>query len=101
MLRVSAGYPGHIADVGIVHTDQVIVLLIVAFCHLTRPVPRAGDVMLFEYGQGAVVDPISNFLRAGGRGINVEAVGETAGVHHMLQDELSHGGAADVSMADK
>ena len=44
---------------------------------------------------------IADFLAAGGRGGNVKTVGLTAFFYHVLHDELGHGGAADVAVADE
>jgi len=44
---------------------------------------------------------ISDFFRAGGTGVDNEPVGKMTFVNHVLEDELGHGGTADVAVADE
>ena len=44
---------------------------------------------------------VADLLRAGGTGVDVELIGEVLFVDKVLENELRHGGTADVAMADK
>ena len=101
VLWITACDPRHIADVGVIHADQIIVFLIIMPRHLTRPVSRAGNMMLPENLHRPVMDTVADLLRAGGCGVYVETVGKSGFIHHLPEDELGHRGTADVAVADE
>ena len=72
VLRVGTDDAQDIADVGVVHADDVIVGVIVGFFHLHGAVAGAGNVVFPEYGHGSMVNRVSDLLGAGGRGGDVE-----------------------------
>lgn len=105
MFRVAAAHTGHIADIGPVHADQVIVLVIICPGQLHRPLALAADSMLRQLFSGWRIDrvthPVPDFLGAGsGRG-DGELVGEIGLGEQVFHDELGHGASTDVAVADE
>lgn len=72
VLRVGTDDTQDIADVGVIHADDVIVGVIIGFFHLYGAVAGAGNVVFPEYGHGSMVNRVSDLLGAGGRGGDVE-----------------------------
>lgn len=101
VLRVGTDDTQDIADVGVIHADDVIVGVIIGFFHLYGAVAGAGNVVFPEYGHGSMVNRVSDLLGAGGRGGDVETGGAAAGGDHVFQGELGHGGTADAAVANK
>ena len=101
MYKRQAQDPQHVPAVPAIHPDDVIVFLIIRFRQLHGAMIAAPDAFLLQLGAGPVMDAVSDLLPAGGRGIDVEAVGEAAAVHQVLHNVLSHSAAADVAVANK
>lgn len=105
MFRVAAAHAGHIADIGSVHADQVIVLVIIRPGQLHSPLALAADSMLrqlfSDWRINRVTHPVPDFLGAGGGRGDGELVGETCLGEQVFHDELGHGASTDVAVADE
>jgi hypothetical protein len=44
---------------------------------------------------------VADFFTGSGSGFDVEAVGKTGFVYHVGENEFSHGGTADIAVADE
>ena len=44
---------------------------------------------------------VADLLRAGGTGVDVELIGEVLFVDKVLENELRHGGTADIAVANE
>ena len=102
-LRVAAQHPAHVADIGAVHADEVVVFAIIGGRKLDGALSRTAYAVLRQLGLGGRVDGIAyavpDFLRAGGGGGDVELGGKAGFFYQVFHDELSHGAAADVAVA--
>lgn len=76
MFRIAACNAEHVADVGGVHADEVVVGFVVPLGHLDGTVWDEGDAHLAEFGYGAMVGRVADFFAAGGGGIDLELGGE-------------------------
>lgn len=80
-LRVSPEYPQHVADIRTIHTNQIIIFRIIRSRHLPGPLPLTGDPMPRQLRLcrriHRIPDAVPDFLRAGGRGDDLEAGGES------------------------
>ncbi len=103
--RIAAQHPAHVADIGAVHADEVVVFAIIGGRKLDGAFPGTADAMFRKLGLGRRVDRIADavpdFLRAGGGGGDVEVLGESFFCHQFFHDELAHGASANISMANK
>ena len=99
--HAQAQNPHHIPAVPAIHANDVIILFIIRLCHLHSAVVAAPDPHLLQFPLSSIVDAVSDLLAAGSRGVDVEAGGKAAFVHHIVHDVLGHGAAADVAVADK
>lgn len=62
---VTTEYALHIADIGLVHADQQIVICIVATGQLPGSVAGTGDSMLRQFPLGRWIDRIADFFPTG------------------------------------
>lgn len=103
--RVTTGNTAHVAQVLAIHADQIIEKAIILFRHQPCPFPRGIDAMAKQHISRRWIDRISpsvpDFLARGGRGLDMELVGNPLFQDQVLTEELSHRGAADVAVAYK
>ena len=70
--KVAAADAVHIPQIGSVHANQQIVLLIVPVGKLPRRVAVAGDPMLRQLAPRRRIDRVADLLPAGGRRLDME-----------------------------
>ena len=91
----------HIPQVGLIHSDQQVELVIVGVGELPGRLARAVDAVLRQLPPGRRIDRVPDLLRAGGGGLDVELGLQSRLLHQILHHELSHGAAADIAVAHK
>lgn len=101
MLRVTARDPLHIADIGVVHADQIIEIPVILLRHLARPVGDKRDSLLPQLVHRAVMGRIADLLAAGGGGVDVEGGGFAALPDQVGEKALGHGASANIAVANE
>ena len=101
MIRIPASDAQDVPDIILFGRENIIIFFIIPPGHLAGCFTGRVDAVLQQLAPGRRIDRIPDFLAAGGRGGDLEPVGDAAFGDHVLQDEFGHGGAADVSMADE
>src|SRR5699024_3525556 len=99
VVRVRTDDPVHIPDIPALHTAQIIVVLIVFLCHLHGVLSFCADAKLPQLPGRPRMDRVADLLPAGGRRSYIEPVSQPLFLYHVPEDELRHGGAADVAVA--
>lgn len=100
-LRVAAQNAQHVAHVGAVHAQEQVVLAVVLRRELDGPLARRVDAVPGENPPGAGMDAVANLLPAGGGGGHGELRPSPLFFRQISEEELRHGGAADVTVANK
>ena len=84
-----------------VHSDEIIVFVIILPCKLYRPFPLAGNAVLAKLRSCAVVNGISYLLSACCRRSYHKLVFKTFLFDHVLENKLRHRTPADIAVADE
>ncbi len=84
-----------------IHVRDEVPVSVFAARDLTSAMRPDGDADFAELGDGPVMRRVSDFLARRRRGIDGDFALEPGPPHALLQDELGHGGTADVPMADE
>lgn len=71
-IGVVAANPAHIPQIGIIHPDQEVVLLVVCPGELPGGLAGTTDIMLRQLAAGRGIDWIADLFGAGGGGGNVD-----------------------------
>ncbi len=79
-----------IADVPCIHSDNIVEPAVFLPVHLTSAVGHAGNSDLPKFPLCTAVRRIADLLTAGRGGINIEPVGKTPLIDHVLKDRLCH-----------
>ncbi len=90
-----------IAEVVVVHCNDVVVVPIVGAGHLAGGFALASNAVLREFAAGRRIDGVADFLGGGGRRIDFKLVGEAVLLDNMFHHKFSHRAAADVAVTDK
>ena len=101
MLRVAAHKARHIAQVVVIHGDQIIVGFVITPGHLPGGFTLAGDAVLGQLPPGGRIDRVADLLGAGSRGCDFKLVGKSGFVHQIFHHKFGHWAAANVPMADE
>ena len=70
--EIAAADAVHIPQVGLIHSDQQVELIIVGVGELPGRLARTVDAVLRQLPPGRGIDRVADLLRAGGGGLNVE-----------------------------
>lgn len=100
-VRVALQHAMEIFHIPFVHADNIVCLLIILPGDLRGAVRQHRNADLTQLADSAVVWLVADLLRAGGTGVDVELIGEVLFVDKVLENELRHGGTADVAVADE
>ena len=95
LLRITAEDPQHITDIPVIHTNEVIVFVIIRCLQTDCCFTAAVYTKAVKDRPGPAVDRIADFFGAGGGRCNGELIGQAGGPDHVLHDELGHGGTAE------
>lgn len=57
---IASEYPLHVAEIGVIHSDQQIIALVIRFPELRGSVRVTGDMMLLQFRPGRRIDRISD-----------------------------------------
>ena len=101
MIRISASDAQDVPDIVLFGRENIVVFFIVPPGHLAGCFTGRVNAVLQQLASGRRIDRISNLLSTGGRGRDLEPIGDAAFGDHVLQDELGHGGAADIAVANE
>ena len=100
-VTVVANDVSQIAEIIMIHTDNVIIILILPTSNLMRTVSLASDAVLGKNTTGRRLDRITQFLcTRSGRG-NLKFAFPARFLHHILEYILSHRTTTDIPMTDK
>ena len=77
VVEVAAADAVHAAEVGLVHSNDQVVFLVVVVAELPGGVALAGDAVLRQLPPGRRVDRVANLLPAGGRRGDLELLLQT------------------------
>ena len=97
-VRIAACDPCHVGNVIRIHSDQVIVMLVIGAGHLARAVRNDRDADGAQFAHGAVVRSVADLLTARCRRVDLKAAGEPHLINHILEHGLCHCGTADVAV---
>ena len=98
VFRVSACDAGHVGDVVGIHSYEIVILVVVASCHLACAVRQDRYPDLPHLADGPVMRAVADLLPARGSGVDIELIGQSLPVHHILEHELRHCRTADVAV---
>lgn len=98
-VRVALQHAMEIFHIPFVHADNIVCLLIILPGDLRGAVRQHRNADLSQLADSTVVWLVADLLRAGGTGVDVELIGEVLFVDKVLENELRHGGTADVAVA--
>ena len=74
MLRVAAHKARHIAQVVVIHGNQIIVGFVIPPGHLSGDFTLAGDAVLGQLPPGGRIDRVADLLGAGGGGCDFKFI---------------------------
>ena len=100
-VRVALQHAMEIFHIPFVHADNIVCLLIILPGDLRGAVRQHRNADLSQLADSTVVWRVADLLRACGTGVDVELIGEVLFVDKVLENELRHGGTADVAVADE
>lgn len=100
-VRVALQHAMEIFHIPFVHADNIVCLLIILPGDLRGAVRQHRNADLSQLADSTVVWLVADLLRAGGTGVDVELIGEVLFVDKVLENELRHGGTADIAVADE
>ena len=100
-VRVALQHAMEIFHIPFVHADNIVCLLIILPGDLRSAVRQHRNADLSQLADSTVVWRVADLLRACGTGVDVELIGEVLFVDKVLENELHHGGTADVAVADE
>lgn len=100
-VRVALQHAMEIFHIPFVHADNIVCLLIILPGDLRGAVRQHRNADLSQLADSPVVWRVADLLRACGTGVDVELIGEVLFVDKVLENELRHGGTADVAVADE
>jgi len=98
---IAANDAHDVADIPSVHADEIVVVVVVRARQLRGVMRENGNALLPAFAHGAVVRRIADFLAAGRGRIDDEQMIDMAALDEVRKDELRHGAAADVAVANK
>ena len=98
---IAVRHAAQVAEVCVVHADDVVVLVILAADHAVRGVPGAAYAVLGELPARGRVDAVAHFLAGRGRRRNVEFILAPGLLYHVLEHKLRHRTPAYVAVADE
>ncbi len=101
ILSVGADDPFKVADVVVVHYDDVIVICIFRPGYLMGAVAFARDSLFMEEAFHRRVDVIPEFFCRGRRGSNLELFFKSGVADHLFHHEFRHRRPAYIAVADK
>lgn len=99
--KIAAADAMHIPQVGPVHPNQEVVLVVVAVGELPRRFPGAVDPVLGQLPAGWWIDRVADLLGAGGGGLDVELGFQPGLLHQILHYKFGHWASAYVCVANK
>ena len=93
--------PMEVAEIVLIHHEDVVVVEVVVLRHLARGTRGEGDAVTSQAGFGWGIDIVADFFGRCGSGSYLELGLDAAVAHHLLQHQLSHRAATDVPVTDK
>ena len=99
--KIAAADPVHTFEVGAVHTDQQVELLVVAVQKLAGSLAGTIDAMLGQLAAGWRIYRIADLLGAGGCRFDLNIPLQAGFLHQILHDELGHRTSANVAVAEE
>ena len=99
--KVAAADPVHIPQVGMIHSNQEIVFLVVAVQELPGSLAGTVDAMLGQLAASRRIHRIADLLGAGSRRLDLNALLQTGFLHQILHDKLGHRASANIAVAEK
>ena len=93
--------PMEVAEIVLIHHEDVVVVEVVVLRHLARGTRGEGDAVTSQAGFGRGIDVVADFFGGCGSGSYLEPGLDAAVAHHLLQHHLSHRAAADVPVTHK
>lgn len=99
--KIAAADPVHTPQVGSIHANQKIVLLVIAVQELTGSLAGAIDAMLGQFAAGWRIYRIADLLGAGSCRLDLNARLQTGFLHQILHNELGHRASANVAVAEE
>ena len=101
MLRIAAREAVEVVHVLGVHADDVIECAVVGGGHECCPSLAERDVMCAQYLACAAMGVTADLVAVECLGLHKDFVGKPCLTHEVFHDELRHGRAADVAVADE
>ena len=99
--RIAAADALHISQVGMIHANQEVVFLVVAFQQLVGSLAGAVDAMLGQLAASRRIHRIADLLGAGRCRFDLKSLLQTRFLHQILHNELGHRASANVSVAEE
>ena len=99
--KIAAADPVHTPQVGPIHANQKVVLLVIAVQELPSSFARTVDAMLGQLAASRRVHRIANLLGAGSCRLDLNALLQTGFLHQILHNELGHRASANVAVAEE
>ena len=97
--EVAAADVVHIPQVGPIHPNQQIVLIVIGVGELPRRFASAVDAVFGQLAPRRGIDRVADLLRAGGGGLDVELGFQSGFFHQVFHHELGHRAPTDIPMA--
>ena len=101
MLRVSANNSKHILNIILLRRQQIIIIFVILLRHLACPLPGRINAMLPQLPHRRRINRISDFLPTRRSRRDFKLIRYAAFCNHVPKDELGHGGATDIAVADE
>ena len=99
--EIAAADVVHTSQIGLIHTDEQVVLLVILIGELPGRMTLAGDSMLRQLLPSRGINRAANLLSAGSRGFDVELRFLASLLHQVLHYELGHRAATNIAMTHK
>lgn len=100
-VRIAAADALHISQVGMIHANQEVVFLVVAFQQLVGSLAGAVDAMLGQLAASRRIHRIADLLGACRCRFDLKSLLQPGFLHQILHNELGHRASANVSMAEE
>ena len=99
--KIAAADPVHTPQVGLIHANQKVVLLVIAVQKLPGSFAGTVDAMLGQLAASRRIHRIADLLGACRCRFDLKALLQTGFLHQVLHNELGHRASANVAVAEE